>query len=357
MKAFIKKNKLTFFILGIINLIISIIASFILPKRFFYDALTIVLDKYHEIGLIGGYPFSMYFYKMTGLRNLPFPIIAIIQFPILFYLLYKIGVPKKFNLITVKNVIVYLGFLMMAIFISMPSKEFITFTYLSLIPFVFQSKNIITRDKIIISMFLFLFFAFFFRPYFVFIPVLSIAMYIFSFVKLKNKTISSVSYGLCIAIFLSLSYGLVTKQFLSQASREDINSDRNVLKDANSMIVSPVSTDTWYGESVGIVYGFFAVNVPVEGIKHLLSPQILAFIFWQLFLFYIFLVRLSNALKNKQNDKEELWLLFIIFSYFIIQGIFEPDLGSAIRHKIGVFPLLYFALYYDEFNSKSFKKI
>ena len=33
----------------------------------------------------------------------------------------------------------------------------------------------------------------------------------------------------------------------------------------------------------------------------------------------------------------------------MVQGVFEPDLGTSIRHKIGFLPLIYFALYYDRF--------
>jgi hypothetical protein len=33
-----------------------------------------------------------------------------------------------------------------------------------------------------------------------------------------------------------------------------------------------IKPDTWYGEAVGIMG--FTVNVPINGLKHLLSPQI-----------------------------------------------------------------------------------
>jgi hypothetical protein len=48
---------------------------------------------------------------------------------------------------------------------------------------------------------------------------------------------------------------LVKVNFLSESSREVVNL-RSVSQDANSMIVSPLKPDTWYGEMVGIVYGF-----------------------------------------------------------------------------------------------------
>ena len=124
------------------------------------------------------------------------------------------------------------------------------------------------------------------------------------------------------------------------------------------MIVSPIETDTWYGETIGVVNGFIAVNIPVvEGLKHILSPQIIAFIVWQLFLFYILLKRFSWCISDRDNNQMQLWAILIIFSYFIIQGLFEPDLGSAIRHKMGFFPLIYFALYYEHFRKELRKNI
>ena len=352
MKIIIRKNKATFLALFVANLFIAAISSFILPERFFYDALTIVLDKYNEIGFFGSYPFSMLFYKITALRYLPFFIVAIIQYPIIIHILYKIGLPSDFHIFNAKNLLVYLGFTMMAIFIGMPSKEFITFLYVALVPYVFNSDKIRTRYKITLALLLLALFGTFFRPYFIILPILSVGMYLVSLINFKNKTFMSVFYGLLIIIFLSLSHGLIKGQYFSESSREGLNSERSVAQDANSMIVSPVKTDTWYGESIGIVYGFFSVNIPLEGFKHIFSPQIIAFIIWQLALFYILLVRFSRCINNRIKYDFQFWTLLILFSFFIVQGVFEPDLGSAIRHKIGIFPLIYYVLYYDHFRKE-----
>lgn len=351
-----QKNRLWFLILFGINLIISILSCFFLPERYFNDTKIIIIDKYHEIGWIGSYPFTILFYNITKLKYVPFYIIALIQFPIVFYILYKIGIPRRFEYVTVKNLLVYICFFLIAIFISMPTKEFINFIYISLIPFIFKSKNFSTTKKVILSMLLFFCFSTFFRSYYALIPIISFGMYFITKINFKNKTISSVFYGIVIIIFLSISYGLIKGKFLSESNREALNAERT--KDNNSMIVSPINTNTWYGEAVGIVYGFFEINIPIiEGFKHILSPQIIAFIIWQLLLFYILLVRLSRCLKEKNRNKDELWILLILFSYFIIQGLFEPDLGSAVRHKIGVFPLIYYALYYDSFRKNLSKSI
>ena len=57
-------------------------------------------------------------------------------------------------------------------------------------------------------------------------------------------------------------------------------------------------------------------------------------------------------MKEGRNENYELWLFYMLFSYFVVQGVFEPDLGSAVRHKIGILPLIYYLLYYEDFRKK-----
>ena len=349
MSVVIKKNKFIFFGLAIINLFVSVLAYFVLPARFFVDAKYITLPSLHGIEDIGSYGFTIAFYKKSFLAVLPFPLIALIQFPVLIYILFKIGIPKNFHFINIKNLLVYVSFFMLAIFVSMPSKEFITFMFISSIPFLYQS-NVPNKYKVPLSMLFLVAFGLVFRIYFVIIPILAIGMYFVSFINFKNKITATFFYGILIAIFISLTHGLLKGEFMSEMSREMVN---NVRKsgDVNSMIVSPIQTNVWYGESIGIIYGFFSVNLPlIEGIKHILSPQIVAFIVWQLMVFYILCVRYLRCLINKKQNKFEMWTILYVFAYFIVQGIFEPDLGTATRHKIGFLPLIYYIFYYDYFR-------
>lgn len=352
MKTKIEKSKAAFLLIAIANLAVAAAAFFILPPKFFYDAAIIAFDKGNEIGYVGSYPVSILLYKISGLRYLPFPVIALIQVPILMYVLYKIGIPDHFEKLNVKNILVYMAFLMIAIFVSMPSKEFITFLYLSPIVFMCLNEQISLKRTIIYTVLLLLIFGVFFRPYYLLIPVIGGGMYLVSLVSFKSKTITTLFYGLLIAVFLSFSHGILKGKYLSEISREVVNNERIGSADANSIIISPVQTDTWYGETIGIFYGFFTVNIPINGLKHLLSPQIIIFIIWQLLLFYILLVRFAKCLADRKRYSKELLILLIIFSFFIVQGVFEPDLGTAVRHKMGVFPLIYFALYYESFRKK-----
>lgn len=352
MKILIKKSTVTFLVIAFANLVIAFASFFVLPPKFFYDSAIIIYDKFNEIGYFGSYPLTILFYKITGLRYLPFPIIALIQFPILIYVLYKIGIPADFQKVNIKNILVYLGIFMIAIYISMPSKEFITYLCISPIVFMCRNRQFSFRKTVVLSLLLLVIFGALYRPYFALIPIIAGGMYLISFINFKNKTITTIFYGLIIAFFLSLSYGILKGEYFSEMSREVVNKARIGSADANSMITPPLKPDTWYGEIVAIFYGFFTVNIPINGLRHILSPQIIVFIIWQLLLFYILLVRFSKCLKERKKYNYELFILFILFSFFILQGVFEPDLGSSIRHKIGVFPLIYFALYYEHFRKE-----
>jgi hypothetical protein len=75
-----------------------------------------------------------------------------------------------------------------------------------------------------------------------------------------------------------------------------------------------------------------AVNVPIiEGQTHFITTSI-GFVLWQLY--FIFVCPVFQMFKNRKQYQFELWTLLILFAFFIVQGIFEPDLGTSIRHKI-----------------------
>ena len=210
----IKKSTATFLLLFATNLLVAVVAFYILPKRFFYDSVIITFDRGKEIGFMGSYPLTILFYKITGLRYLSYPLIAVIQYPVLVYILYKIGIPTNFEKINSKNLLVYLGFFMMAIFMSMPSKEFITFIYLSIIVFIYQNQVISFKKSILLSVLLLFIFGAFYRPYFALIPLLAAGMYGVSFVNFKNNSTSQ--------LFATRSYRINTASHVETTLDVDI---------------------------------------------------------------------------------------------------------------------------------------
>ncbi|WP_313097094.1 hypothetical protein [Empedobacter sp.] len=347
-------NRIQFLILSIICILLGLVFPFFLPEKFYFDATPIVLDPYNEKGLIGSYPFTMLFYWITGLGKLPFSIVALIQLPILYFLLWLIGIPNRFAQINIKNCLIYLSFLMVSIFIGQPSKEFITFIFAAIIIYLFQNKYFSFGVAILFSSILFIIFGGFFRPYFAFMPFIALSIYAITKIKFTNRWIMSFFLGLSVLIFFSLIFKLGKGEYLSEMSREKLNFIRLESGDenANTMILSPIPVTNIFTEAFATFYGFVTVNFPINALRFFYKPQVMAFVIWQLLFTWIIIMRFGYLLKSFPERKKELWIMCLLLSYLFIQGIFEPDLGSAIRHKIGILPIIYYLFYYDDFKRK-----
>ena len=347
---YLNKDYLFFACLVILAVIIGVSAPLFLPDRFYNDAFILTVDLYNEIGWWSSYPLTIAFYKYTGLKFLPYALVGFLQLSILFYALYKIGVPSGFRKLTAKNGVVWLSFLLLAIYVSMPSKEFINFLFVAVIPIIFLKKIKSNSIFILCCLLWFILFGSIYRLYYLMIPILSVLFYVVSRIRLKNKLVFTFFIGLFAAIFMSLSYGFISGSYLSEISRDRVNDERLFSTEASSKIEPPFEVDSWYGEAASITYGFFTVNFPVNGLRFLLKPQILAFVVWQLILILLLLWGYANCLRKQKQYPRMLWIFHFTMAYFIIQGVFEPDLGSAVKHKMGFLPLIYIALYYDYFR-------
>ena len=352
MSVYIAKNKIQFFLLFVVVVFIASISLFILPGKFFYDAETIVYDIYNEAGYKGSYPLTMTFYDVTKLKLLPFNVVGVIQCFFYFFILFKIGVPKNFHVFTLKNMVIYLSFLMIGIFIAMPSKEFITFLYVSQIVFILNSRQFNFQIGLLYSFVILIVFGIFFRSYFALIPIISIALYFLVKIKYPNRALAIIFNSILIIVLLSFVSYLYNGDFFSEVSRKIANENRENSVDANSMIIPPFSAINPVTELINSFYAFLSVNFPITEYRHFLSPRIAFFIVWQILFFALFVNKFTRVLENQKKYREELWIFLFLFSYFAIQGVFEPDLGSAIRHKIGVLPLIYYAFYYEDFKKK-----
>ncbi|MFI8377810.1 hypothetical protein [Leeuwenhoekiella sp. NPDC079379] len=346
----LQKSIFVYLLLCICVVCLGFVSYWVLPDRFFFDAVIISEDFYNEKGFFRSYPVTMLFYEITGLGRFPFPVVALIQLPVLLVVLYRIGIPERFANFTLRNALAYICLLLLAFFISMPSKEFITFLFIAIILFLLKNKRFRLRTTVLLIFSGIILFGIWFRSYFILVPVLALAIYGTSLVNFKRKVFAGVFSGLLVVTFLSLSYGFVKGEYLSQSTREELNEVRAGEEATNSVIVSPVSTKNWYGEVIGVFYGFISVNAPLNGFRHILKPQILAFVLWQTILMVYLLYLYKNCLRHRNRYKFEIWAFYLVFAYFIVQGVFEPDLGSAVKHKIGILPLIYFALYYDCFR-------
>jgi len=135
---------------------------------------------------------------------------------------------------------------------------------------------------------------------------------------------------------------------MSEVYREQINDFRRGEDYAQSIISSPFRPVSFVTEVFSILYGIVSVNLPVINVKLLLKPQVGAFVLWQLALVWFLIKACLTPFRQVNKYKKEVLILLLCISFFFIQGIFEPDLGSAIRHKIGFFPIIYYIIVYGK---------
>ena len=350
----LSKNQILFVTIAFISIVLGVFAHQLLPDKYYYDAVLIALDPYNQKGFINSYPVAMMFYDTFFLNKLPYPILAIFQLLIIFYCFYRLYIPKYFTKLYLSNILIWSALIALSIYISMPSKEFINILFIFLIAFIFKSIQLRQKIKITIILVLFVLFGLWYRIYFIMIPVLAVTSFLVFRLKIRKKIITSIFVSLIAAIFMSFSYAVVSGEYMSDSTREELNEKRKGRQDSQTLILSPVKTNSTIGEAVGIIYGYVTVNLPFESlIKFYYKPQVILFSIWQILLFYVLIIKFNKAREASISAYDErLWLFHVVFSYFVIQGIFEPDLGSSIRHKFGVLPIIYQAIFYTRLYEK-----
>ncbi len=350
----LSKNQILFITIAFMSVIIGVFAHQFLPDKYYYDAVLIATDPYNQKGLTTSYPVNFMFYDISFLNKLPYPFIAIFQLSIIFYCFYRLSIPKNFTKLYLSNILIWSALIALSIYISMPSKEFINILFIFLIAFIIKSTQLRQKIKITIVLVLFALFGLWYRIYFIMIPVLAVTSFLVFRLKIQKKILTSIFVSLLAAIFMSLSYAVVSGEYMSESTREELNEKRKGRQDSQTLILSPVKTNSPIGEAVGIMYGYVTVNLPFESlIKFYYKPQVILFAIWQILLFYVLIVKFNKAREASTSAYDErLWLFHIVFSYFVIQGVFEPDLGSSIRHKFGVLPIIYQAIFYTRLYDK-----
>ncbi|MTG96570.1 MULTISPECIES: hypothetical protein [Myroides] len=345
-------NRKVFLLISFISILIGMLGYYFLPEKFFYDSINIVNDPLNEIGWFGGsYPFTISIYHYSGLAFLPNFLIGFIQLSIVFIILNKLGIPKDFGKVSYKNLFLYFSFLFAGVFLGQPTKEFIAFIIMLVLLKLILDNRYTLFSKSMMCVFILFLFGILFRPYYLLIPFIVFGMYIVVYLPIRNKLFWVIVAGIFVVFSISIAVYFLKGDFLTELYREQINDPRVGEDFASSMISSPVRPTTWYNEFVSIIYGFFAVNIPVDAIRLLLKPQVLVFICWQIVFVIIFYKKFRLHILNRFTHQKEILVYLFVLAMFIIQGCFEPDYGSVLRHRIGFFPFIYFIII-DGVNKK-----
>ncbi len=133
-------------------------------------------------------------------------------------------------------------------------------------------------------------------------------------------------------------------------TRSDVNQFRIGNVDAQTAIVNLIDDDgTIITFMLNLVINMFRLLFPIALLQQGLL-QIL-FLVYQvnlsrkiLLIFY----HQSNSSKTSMQNENVFIAVSLLIAYFIVAAVFEPDYGSAIRHEMIFFPVIYVALFEGE---------
>ncbi len=363
---FVRQNPyqklLYLFLIFPIALFVQIVLLPQMPQKYFYDSRDIY---YMMIGkMLHGstsYMFSAklfrylnYFFNFQDLQSWSY-LFAFIFNLFLFAFLFKYT-----NLAIKKILFIYCTVALLNIYVFRISKDIFQFIIFIIAYQFLSAKNIPKNFKVLWLVLLFVVESLAFRIYYLLVAALFLMIYLIlcRYMKGKQKLRSAI---LIYATLLVL--GLYVLQFVSYDNyielttvRDHLTINRQDSTDAVTNIVNLVDTNG----SILIfitdyVINLFRVFLPFEllgkGIKYI------PFIIFQLYITCSLWKNMRNIKTMCESGEGEKYILefCIIFAYYLVAAVFEPDFGSFVRHESSLCPILFdfFLNNYNEIKNES----
>lgn len=320
---------LLFFLL---MLFLAIFSRNIFPSYFFFDNGTIRAYMEMPISINDkGYLNTALFLKSLGFKyNSPYIYEQLYGYFVYILLSLLLLIKYKMNLEKMYNLILFLFFsVLFSAYFTQYSKE-IVFMSLLLIPLSVSTQ----KNYLIVWSSFFLIYAYFFRSYWFLTIILSFVIMYFMKKKYSRgkKALIIFVFSLFAVFFMILINWYINKTFLTD-TRFDVNQTRIGSIYANSMIKNVVNNTSVFTDMINYLYCMANLFLPIGGIGSM------NMIFYYLF-FYVCLFKIYLELKKENFNKIDMYFVSVVISFFIVQGFFEPDLGSALRHQAILAPIL-----------------
>lgn len=349
-----KENKFLIICLWIMVVVVSkIMLLSILPDKYSRDGRTIFLYASSDIivndkGFDTASKFFSLLNKITHFKSFETwsIFLGLVGSIVLIYFIYD----SLDQLFFLDFIILTSSIFLMNIYVFTVSKDIIQL--LMFVPIIYiLNKDYKEQIKIIGIMATLFLVAVIIRTYFALTAVIFLAIYKTfrsSYNQEKKKFWRNLVFIIIIGIvglFILKSYAPLTYNQLSQA-RSDINQFRIGNDDAQTMIVDLIEDNgTIVVFMANLLINFFRLMFPFEMLKEGIL-QILFFIY-QICLSSKLLILFYHSSKKLLSENAFISISLLI-AYFIVAAAFEPDYGSAIRHEMDFFPIIYVALFEGE---------
>lgn len=317
-------------------LLISIIAIFFLfnaqklvGDHFYYDSLTLKyflsLPIQENLKLIteSSYAATAFIYQFFGIdNNFNNNQQIILNLFIYMFCVFLFLIKKEAQLNNLFNIsLLLLVTVFYSVYLGQISKETLVVLMMIIIVTFNGKYNLI-------SILLMLLYGFFVREYWLLIALLFVFNHII--LKKNNKILKVILLNFLMITILSFLHILMFGELLT-SYRYEVNEYRMYAGEVNTILLNPYNAVNVISDLGNFIYGFTNLILPIDGIS---STNELAYYVWILLLTFISIKKLRKA-----NFNDTIVPLSLLISFICVQSIFEPDMGSVLKHQIGLFPL------------------
>ncbi|MGG3271376.1 hypothetical protein ABEP16_20920 [Priestia aryabhattai] len=337
---------LIFYIVAICGMAMVVISKNVLPSKYFIDSQTI--REYYTIAtsanfdITGGFYYTALFYKILGFQHLNSSIMeGLLNYLIYIACIVSIFKYINFNFSKIGVILFVLWNTLAAVYLGQLTKEIIL-----LIVITFQLRSIIKNKKmsIFISFLLLGLYAYFFRTYWFLIIFLACVLYI---VFRINKSFNKRTKGLII-----LSSMLVIVLILNSTGTyiTDSRTQVNEIIDSNTQINNLLVNTSFITDILNWCCAWLILIFPVPlifkgGVQHFL------FFILDVMTVGTLILNMRNKALINSKQKSVLWSLSLIISFSLVQGAFEPDYGSYVKHQVILIPLYFYTISFKKNKS------
>lgn len=320
LKERIKDTSIIFIIIVPLYFIFSIFVQKMLPSNFFVDSMSIrsLIDE-SGISFDSGdsYTSTAAFYKLLGFNsNTPHFFESLLSTLILSFFLCLLVKIEKFLVLSLSNftTLIFTLFLYLCFF-SVISKDIIAFALLLISFFLYGKKGFFVAFLSGI-----LVYGLFFRSYWLLLLPLIFVVY----QGLKRRYFGGIAIFIVVFIaVVSYLYFLFNGTYISF-----LRYQTHTVLSANTNINNVFPADNYFYDVSNSLNTLLNLIVPVDGLG---STSELFYYLWTYYVLYL----CADSYKNDVGAPlSSMLVIACLISFIIIQGLFEPDMGSALRHQL-----------------------
>lgn len=329
------KAFLQYYCLYFSGVLVVLLDRYALPSKYFVDNKTIqmvisLLNNGIHFGITNGFANTARIYLFTGLGNLSSVQSGLITYSVWFLLLYFSV--RSLQISKFAYIMVLAWNLISAVYIGQYTKEFLA----SLVVFLFfklikQHSNV----SVFISFVILSSYAFFDRTYWFIIVSLSLLLYSTRNFSLFKKYIFRI-----IGTFIPFVLYDHSGHYITSV-RTRINYSIASTTGSNTMIHNFMHNTSFFTDYLNWVVTLFKFFIPYTLI-YPFNPEHLLFAVLNVSSLVLIIFKYTQ-IRNCCTRVDK-YLFYWIISFVLVQGMFEPDFGSYVKHQVVFIPLFFYLL-------------